>query len=651
MRSSHDHVGSGPLLYCQDHVFVFVTAAGPQQQGVWIPGFLAVFNTDLPRLAWTSYDKVRQHANARDKVERKKPLQITEVPEKPASLEQFTLKLALAQIRSLWKHTPDLGGVPVVKVTLEDEQATELPPFLFYHGGVRELFHAVRTLVPLSRSKEDPDLYLVNDQTNMLYRSISCMDEFPNVALATPGQPEQLPPVMAAPQADRKPAANNGGVVSSAISVLTTVGRLARFAANAFPSTPSPPALPGPGGAAAAAAPPPPPQHAPKAPAPSPLNSNEPLVVERSAEFKTSLGDFQVVEDYASVKSAQEVANLARMIAKPERSGGVDEETWIASFDGEGRIAPEQQSLLRELAFSGGVAPTVRREMWKYLLKYYPWDSTYEQREQLRRTRSNEYQVYKNQWQSITPMQLANFRKFRDRKHMIEKDVMRTDRTERYFAVRPGADSEDSNHFDPTQNPHLQVLHDVLLTYSMFNFDLSYVQGMNDLLSPILTEMDDEAEAFWCFKGLMDSMGANFRKDQSGMSAQLRRLQSLVRHLDEQLFEYLKTVGCDNFYFTFRWLLLHFKRELDYDGVKMVWEAIWSSPDPEHFHLFIVFAILQQVRDHIIMEKLEFDSLVQLCNGMSGKLQYPEILSAATHWFLLFPKLFPDAAERERILL
>lgn len=34
------------------------------------------------------------------------------------------------------------------------------------------------------------------------------------------------------------------------------------------------------------------------------------------------------------------------------------------------------------------------------------------------------------------------------------------------------------------------------------------------------------------------------------------------------------------------------QRELDYDGTKMVWEAIWSA-DTEHFHLFIVLAILQ----------------------------------------------------------
>jgi TBC1 domain family member 15 len=173
---------------------------------------------------------------------------------------------------------------------------------------------------------------------------------------------------------------------------------------------------------------------------------------------------------------------------------------------------------------------------------------------------------------------------------------------------------------------------------------------MNDLLAPILAEVEEEADAFWCFKGLMDRMGANFRKDQSGMNTQLRRLQSLVRHMDEQLFEYLKSVECDNLYFTFRWMLLHFKRELDHDGIRMVWEAIWST-DLDDFHLFIVFAILQKVRDHIMMERLEFDTLVALCNSMAGKLDYPELLASATHWTQIFEKLFPDPAARARILL
>ena len=35
---------------------------------------------------------------------------------------------------------------------------------------------------------------------------------------------------------------------------------------------------------------------------------------------------------------------------------------------------------------------------------------------------------------------------------------------------------------------------------------IGYVQGMNDLASPILEIVQDEAEAFWCLVGLMERM-------------------------------------------------------------------------------------------------------------------------------------------------
>src|SRR5688572_14323717 len=84
-----------------------------------------------------------------------------------------------------------------------------------------------------------------------------------------------------------------------------------------------------------------------------------------------------------------------------------------------------------------------------------------------------EYEVYKNQWKSITAEQKRRFKKYRTVKNRIKKDVIRTDRSVEYFAG------------DGEKNPNLRVLYDVLLTYSFFNFDIGYVQGMNDLLSPI----------------------------------------------------------------------------------------------------------------------------------------------------------------------
>ena len=35
-----------------------------------------------------------------------------------------------------------------------------------------------------------------------------------------------------------------------------------------------------------------------------------------------------------------------------------------------------------------------------------------------------------------------------------------------------------------------------------------YVQGMSDLLSPILVLMEDEVEAFWCFVGFMEKLAS-----------------------------------------------------------------------------------------------------------------------------------------------
>lgn len=68
----------------------------------------------------------------------------------------------------------------------------------------------------------------------------------------------------------------------------------------------------------------------------------------------------------------------------------------------------------------------------------------------------------------------------------------RTDRTHPYY-------SGDNN-------PHLAQLYDILMTYVMYNFDLGYVQGMSDLLSPILCLMESEVDAFWCFVGFMDKV-------------------------------------------------------------------------------------------------------------------------------------------------
>lgn len=102
----------------------------------------------------------------------------------------------------------------------------------------------------------------------------------------------------------------------------------------------------------------------------------------------------------------------------------------------------------------------------------------------------------KLQWRSVTEGQENRFSEYRDRKSLVEKDVNRTDRTHPFFAG--------------DNNPHLAVLQDILMTYVMYNFDLGYVQGMSDILAPLLLLLGNEVDSFWCFVGFMEKIVSDF---------------------------------------------------------------------------------------------------------------------------------------------
>lgn len=152
---------------------------------------------------------------------------------------------------------------------------------------------------------------------------------------------------------------------------------------------------------------------------------------------------------------------------------------------------------IKQLIFRGGVEHDARSTIWKLLLHYDLWEDTHMQRESRRSTKTDDYFRMKRQWMSFSEQQENNFSDYRDRKCQIEKDVKRTDRNLEYF------EGED--------NPNLIKLQNILMTYIMYNFDLGYVQGMSDLLAPILMLMESEEDAFWCFVGFMDKV-SNIQK-------------------------------------------------------------------------------------------------------------------------------------------
>jgi small G protein signaling modulator 1 len=86
------------------------------------------------------------------------------------------------------------------------------------------------------------------------------------------------------------------------------------------------------------------------------------------------------------------------------------------------------------------------------------------------------------------------------------------------------------------------------------------MQGMCDLVAPLLVIIDDEALTYSCFCELMKRMASNFPQG-GAMDNHFANMRSLIQILDAEIFDLMHQNGdYTHFYFCYRWFLLDFKR-------------------------------------------------------------------------------------------
>uniref|UniRef100_A0A6Q2XF96 Small G protein signaling modulator 1a n=1 Tax=Esox lucius TaxID=8010 RepID=A0A6Q2XF96_ESOLU len=198
--------------------------------------------------------------------------------------------------------------------------------------------------------------------------------------------------------------------------------------------------------------------------------------------------------------------------------------------------------------------------------------------------------------------------------HRIEKDVQRCDRNYWYFTPA-----------------NLEKLRNIMCSYIWQHLEIGYVQGMCDLLAPLLVILDDEAMAFSCFTELMKRMNQNFPHG-GAMDTHFANMRSLIQILDSEIFELMHQNGdYTHFYFCYRWFLLDFKRELVYDDVFAVWETIWAAKyaSSGHFVLFIALALVEVYRDIILENNMDFTDIIKFFNEMAERHNIKQILTLA----------------------
>lgn len=177
-------------------------------------------------------------------------------------------------------------------------------------------------------------------------------------------------------------------------------------------------------------------------------------------------------------------------------------------------------------------------------------------------------------------------------------------------------EAEDMPNPDPDMtvgtNMNLEIMKDILVTYNFYNTELGYVQGMSDLLAPIFVAMGTEEMAFWGFVKFMDRVQSNFFMDQSGMHRQLDTLRALIRFMDPRLYKHFEETETTNLFFCFRWLLVWFKREFEWNDVIRLWEVLWTDYLSTQMLLFVALAVLDQHRQVILEQLSQFDEILKV---------------------------------------
>ncbi|CAN4099525.1 unnamed protein product [Withania somnifera] len=208
---------------------------------------------------------------------------------------------------------------------------------------------------------------------------------------------------------------------------------------------------------------------------------------------------------------------------------------------------------------------------------------------------------------------------------------------------------KDYDHLDPSRIFHAARLVAILEAYALYDPEIGYCQGMSDLLSPIITVMTEDHEAFWCFVGFMRKARHNFRLDEVGIRRQLKIISKIIQHKDSHLYRHLEKLQAEDCFFVYRMVVVLFRRELTFAQTLCLWEVMWAdqaairagigksawsrirqhAPPTDDLLLYAIAASVLQRRKQITEKYSSMDEILRECNNMAGHLDVWKLLDDA----------------------
>jgi hypothetical protein len=486
----------------------------------------------------------------------------------------FSLCLPVSRI-SIVQRKSNLRGKRIITITRTGGSIE--CPLIFQDGGMTRFFDALKKVANVTPSPAQPDEFFVEERIG----GGSPMPFVKAISSPGPGDPDELgKDLYGERRAERKK-----GVMNSIMTFGASLTQRGTKLAGSMLS----------------------------------LAQGSPTTQSETPDSYAS-DDFDIVQPIVSVEHMVPVISN-----KTSRRMGpsLSKEDWLECFNSEGRLNLEFYAAARVKMFYGAISdPLIRVEVWSFLLGVYPLTSSSAERAAIDEIHRREYEVLSTQWKTVFPEQARNFSAFRERKQAIEKDVCRTDRT------LPDLIDDHS--------PKLQSLHDILMAYMMFNFDLGYCQGMSDILAVplLLPGVHSDSHGFAMFKQIMTTKTeGNFRHDvKANMEQQMRAIQLITKQFIPALYSHLEKHHAEDMTFCFRWLLILFKREFERDDLLLLWDVILASPYTPQFEIIVAVALLKAISPQVVEQSLSYDELLKFTNSVSGNISAVDCI-VLTHEF------------------
>ncbi|XP_020550472.1 TBC1 domain family member 15-like [Sesamum indicum] len=302
------------------------------------------------------------------------------------------------------------------------------------------------------------------------------------------------------------------------------------------------------------------------------------------------------------------LADVAKTRFKARVGKTLSPRRWNAAFSQDGHL--DIAGVLRRIQ-RGGIHPTIKGVVWEFLLGCYDPNSTFDERNEVRERRREQYAALKAVCQKMEPTigsgkfittaiisddgcpvqdasadantednngAMSNSGPSDEREiqwklslPQIGLDVVRTDRTLVFY-------EDEANQ---------AKLWDVLAVYTWMDKDIGYVQGVLPVCMVILLE--NEADAFWCFERAMRRLRENFRctTTSMGVQSQLGTLAQIIKAIDPKLHNHLEEVDGGEYLFAIRMLMVLFRREFSFVDAMYLWEVMWAMEyNPNIYSLY-----------------------------------------------------------------